>query len=82
MLRDNEFKYNQELLRLEGIFTDFAQRSELDVDNFNRFKQDKFFNIETLQRSLRETKNELNSKNAMIDDLSKSKDEMNLSVKN
>jgi len=59
-----------------------AQKSELEMDNFNRFKQDKLLNMEILQRNLRESRNEINAKDAIIDDLGKNKEEMRLSLKN
>lgn len=59
-----------------------AQKSELEMDNFNRFKQDKLLNMETLQRNIREFRNEINAKDAIIDDMTKDKDEMRSSLKN
>jgi len=59
-----------------------AQKSELEMDNFNRFKQDKMLGLENQGRSIRELRNEINAKDAIIDDMSKDKDQMRDSLKN
>lgn len=59
-----------------------AQKSELEMDNFNRFKQDKMLGLETMQRNIRELRNEINAKDAIIDDMTRDKDEMRHSLKN
>ena len=59
-----------------------AQKSELEMDNFNRFKQDKMLGLETMQRNIRELRNEMNAKVAIIDDMTRDKDEMRHSLKN
>lgn len=81
-LSETELKYKKELQRLESKFMEVAQKSELEMDNFNRFKQDKLLNMETLQRNIREFRNEINAKDAIIDDMTKDKDEMRSSLKN
>lgn len=58
-----------------------AQKSELEMDNFNRFKQDKMLGLETMQRNVRELRNEINAKDAIIDDMTRDKDEMRNSLK-
>lgn len=75
-------KYKKELQRLESKFMEVAQKSELEMDNFNRFKQDKLMNLENLQRNLREARNEIHAKDAIIDDMSKDKDNMRSSIRN
>jgi len=59
-----------------------AQKSELEMDNFNRFKQDKLVNLESMQRNLREARNEIHAKDAIIEDMGKDKDGMRSSLKN
>lgn len=59
-----------------------AQKSELEMDNFNRFKQDKLVNLESMQRNLREARNEIHAKDAIIEDMSKDKDGMRSNLKN
>jgi len=81
-LSETELKYKKELQRLESKFMEVAQKSELEMDNFNRFKQDKMLGLETMQRNIRELRNEINAKDAIIDDMTRDKDEMRHSLKN
>jgi len=81
-LSETELKYKKELQRLETKFMEVAQKSELEMDNFNRFKQDKLVNLESMQRNLREARNEIHAKDAIIEDMSKDKDGMRSSLKN
>lgn len=81
-LSETELKYKKELQRLETKFMEVAQKSELEMDNFNRFKQDKLVNLESQQRNLREARNEIHAKDAIIEDMSKDKDGMRSSLKN
>jgi len=81
-LSETELKYKKELQRLETKFMEVAQKSELEMDNFNRFKQDKLVNLESMQRNLREARNEIHAKDAIIEDMSKDKDSMRSSLKN
>lgn len=81
-MSETELKYKKELQRLESKFMEVAQKSELEMDNFNRFKQDKMLGLETMQRNIRELRNEINAKDAIIDDMTRDKDEMRHSLKN
>jgi hypothetical protein len=81
-LSETELKYKKELQRLETKFMEVAQKSELEMDNFNRFKQDKLVNLESMQRNLREARNEIHAKDAIIEDMSKDKDGMRSNLKN
>lgn len=81
-MSETELKYKKELQRLETKFMEVAQKSELEMDNFNRFKQDKLVNLESQQRNLREARNEIHAKDAIIEDMSKDKDGMRSSLKN
>lgn len=81
-MSETELKYKKELQRLETKFMEVAQKSELEMDNFNRFKQDKLVNLESMQRNLREARNEIHAKDAIIEDMSKDKDGMRSSLKN
>lgn len=81
-MSETELKYKKELQRLETKFMEVAQKSELEMDNFNRFKQDKLVNLESMQRNLREARNEIHAKDAIIEDMSKDKDGMRSNLKN
>jgi len=80
-LHETELKYKKELQRLETKFVEINQKSEYELDNFNRFKLEKLSDLETLNKQVRDSRKDVTTKDLVIEDLTREKEEFRLKVR-
>jgi len=80
-LNEVELKYKKELQRLESKFMEISEKSEYELENFNRFKIDKMNEIETLSKQHRDIRKEVHTKDLVLEDLTREKEDARMKVK-
>jgi len=80
-LIDLEFKHKNELKRLESKVIEINEKSENESMNYNKFYHDRMKELEQYQKNIKDLKRDINTKDQILDDLTREKEEYRNRIK-